>query len=102
MTGVVMVELMKALAIAACAIVFLRSGMLAFRLLKGDLNSYEHNRIRTGSLRQAVFGEVPTEFDGRRDYRVAAGIALNRKTNTWVEQGRLSVEAIQATLSPKS
>jgi hypothetical protein len=49
-------------------------------------------------MKNAALGLVPTDYDGRRDYRVAAGIAFNKKTKSWVEQGRLSAEAIQSSL----
>jgi hypothetical protein len=93
-----MVSVLMALGIAVTAIVTLRAGLLAVRLWRGDANSYDQNRIRTGSITNAALGLVPTDYDGRRDYRVAAGIAFNRKANSWVEQGRLSAEAVQSTL----
>lgn len=91
-------DVLRALAIFATAFVALRTGLLVFRLWRGDDGAYDQNRTRTGTVKNAAFGLVPTTLDGRRDYRVAAGIAFNRTTNAWVEQGRLSSEAIQSTL----
>ena len=76
--------------------------LIAWRVWRGNPLEYERNRHRIGSLRRAIRGEVPTVFDGTRDYRVAAGVAVDKKTNEWTEQGRLSAEAISAALRPPS
>ncbi len=93
-----MIDVLQAIGIGATAIFTLRVGLLALRLWRGDSTSYDQNRMRTGSMKNAALGLVPTDYDGRRDYRVAAGIAFNKKTKSWVEQGRLSAEAIQSSL----
>jgi len=59
---------------------------------------YAKNRARTPSLGAVVRGEAPGFYDGVRDERLAAGIAVDTKTNRWVEQGRLSEEAITSVL----
>jgi len=74
--------------------------MFAAKLFRADGHEYERNRDRTGGFRKALRGEIETVFDGARDYRVSAGIAIDRNTNSWVEQGRLSEEAISASLRP--
>ncbi|CAK0750845.1 hypothetical protein CCP2SC5_1710004 [Azospirillaceae bacterium] len=68
--------------------------IVAYRLMKGDPIEYERNRQRTKSFSAALHGRLSPYFEGKRDYRVAAGLAIDRRTNTWVEQGRLSDEAL--------
>jgi hypothetical protein len=78
--------------------VCLQSAVLGYRLMFGDSHAYEQNRLRTRTWRAAILGRLPTNFDGNRDYRVAAGIVFDKKHTEWVEQGRLSAEAIASTL----
>jgi hypothetical protein len=80
----------------------LLSALLAWRIWRGNRIEYDRNRQRTGSFRKAIRGEVETVFDGTRDYRVSAGVAVDRKKNEWVEQGRLSAEAVTAAVRPPS
>lgn len=77
-------------------------GLLAWRIWRGNHVEYDRNHERTGSVWRAIRGEIPTVIDGTRDYRVSAGIAVDAKTNEWVEQGRLSAEAISAAINPPS
>jgi hypothetical protein len=77
-------------------------GLLAWRIWQGNRLEYERNRQRSISLRKALRGELSTVFDGRRDYRVSAGVAVDRSKNEWVEQGRLSAEAITAAVRPSA
>jgi hypothetical protein len=74
--------------------------LLACRIFRGNRLEYDRNHERTGSLSSAIRGEISTVFDGTRDYRVSAGIAVDPKTREWVEQGRLSTEAISAAIRP--
>lgn len=69
----------------------------AIRLWRGNKSEYERNRSRIGSIADTIKGDVPTDFDGVRDYRVAAGLAIDTRTGKWKEQGRLSEEAISST-----
>ena len=71
---------------------------LAYRVFFGNKIEYERNRRRAGNLKQTVLGQVPSMYDGTRDARVSAGIAVDRQKNEWVEQGRLSTEAVAAAL----
>lgn len=87
-------ELIKGLVLIAgtgisCAL-FL-AGVKVFLAAKGD---YDANRVLTGTLRNALRGELRTSRGGTRDGRVKAGLAIDRKTNRWVEQGGLSEESI--------
>jgi hypothetical protein len=75
-------------------------GLLAWRISRGNPQEWERNRRLVGSLRKTIRGEISTVHDGRRDYRISAGIAVDRKGKKWVEQGRLSAEAISAALRP--
>jgi hypothetical protein len=95
-------EIIRILVVAVAFIIAMRCFSLAYRLFCGDPNEYEQNRRRVGSLKANLFGRVPTSFDGARDYRVAAGLAINRRTNEWVEQGRLSSEALASVLRQPS
>jgi hypothetical protein len=73
----------------------------ALALRRGSYNEYERNRARVkGSFSRIFFGTVPTFHDGVRDDKVSAGIALDRSANRWVEQGRLSDEALEDVLAP--
>lgn len=83
--------------IGTCGVSLLFAGL---KLLFGDSEQYKRNRVRTSSFRRAITGCLPTMHEGGRDYRVSAGIAVNTKTGKWVEQGRLSDEAVQATARP--
>lgn len=74
----------------------------AIKLLRGDLAEYERNRSRTPSFLAALSGKIPTAHEGVRDFRVSAGIAIDLKTGTWIEQGRLSDEAIAAATRRQS
>jgi hypothetical protein len=75
---------------------------VAYRLLRSDKGDYNINRIRSGRLLDPILGRVKTSRSGYRDFRVQAGLAVDRQTNTWVEQGILSEEAIDAVLQQQS
>ena len=62
-------------------------------------SEYQRNQARSPSLRSVLRGEAPSFYDGVRDERVAAGVARDLKTNKWVEQGKLSEEAVSNVLS---
>jgi hypothetical protein len=71
------------------------------RLARGSISEYDRNRNRTRkSLKNVLWGTVPTWHDGTRDEKVSAGIAIDLKNNRWVEQGRLSDEALEDVLAP--
>src|SRR5690349_8002815 len=92
-------ELIEGVAIFALGMASVTCGLLAWRLFRGNRIEYDRNRRRSPSILKAVKGEIPTTHEGGRDYRVSAGIAVNRK-NEWVEQGRISSEALSATVRP--
>lgn len=71
---------------------------VAYRLWQGDSSEYDRNRerVRRCTWRQIFEGRVPAMFGDGRDYRIAAGLAVDRRKNEWVEQGRLSDEAVSS------
>ena len=74
---------------------------VGFLLWRGSHNEYERNRARVKkSIQNVIFGTVPTSHDGVRDDKVSAGIALDKNNGRWVEQGRLSDEALEDILAP--
>jgi hypothetical protein len=73
-------------------------GLKLLRVYWRDRSEYIRNQERSPSLDAVVRGEVPTFFDGIRDERVTAGLAIDTKNNTWVEQGKLSEEAVSSVL----
>lgn len=73
--------------------------VIGIRLAKADKGEYNKNRERTGSLMDVLLGKVHTIHDGRRDYRVRAGLAVDTKQNIWVEQGVLSEEALDSVIT---
>jgi hypothetical protein len=93
-----MLEILKLLVALGIASFSFQCFHLAYRLWFGDPHAYKQNQIRTGTWKASVLGRVRPNFDGRRDYRVAAGIVYDTEEKRWVEQGRLSSEAIAATL----
>ena len=82
--------------VAVAAMCFFRVGI---KILRANPTAYETNRSLSPSVRGAMKGDVASFNNGNRDYRVAAGIALDTKTNTWREQGKLSAEAIDEVFS---
>ena len=95
-----LLDLAEGVALFAFGVLGVSCLLFAIKLFRADGLEYERNRERTQSFRKALRGEIDTTHDGSRDYRVSAGVAVDCKTNTWVAQGRLSEEAISASLRP--
>lgn len=95
-----LVDLIQALVLLALGSFAGSCVIFAIKLIRADGHEYARNQHRTGNFRKALRGEIDTVFDGSRDYRVSAGIAVDCRTNSWVEQGRLSEEAVSASLRP--
>jgi hypothetical protein len=93
-----MIDVLKGAGIFVSGAIGVSCLLFAYQILFGNRQEYERNRRRIGGLGNLLSGRVSTVADGGRDYRVAAGIAINRKTNEWVEQGRLSQEALLSAL----
>ncbi|MFO1080358.1 MAG: hypothetical protein U1E23_07020 [Reyranellaceae bacterium] len=91
-------EVIRAFVIAGgltLAFVFVRIGVA---ILRADRSTYARNRLRTRTTGDAIKGDVSPNYDGARDYQVAAGIAIDRRRNQWIEQGKLSNEAVANVL----
>jgi|HubBroStandDraft_4_1064222.scaffolds.fasta_scaffold308956_2 hypothetical protein len=67
---------------------------VGIKILRGRRNEYERNRSRASSAWAVFTGALNPRRDGRRDDKVAAGLAISTTTNEWVEQGRYSDEAL--------
>jgi hypothetical protein len=97
-----MVDFIRGVVLLLTGVATVNLAILALKVFRGDPAEYERNRTRTVSWRNIWRGQVPTAVDGARDYLVASGLAVDRRTNEWIEQGRLSAEAISATLRKRS
>jgi hypothetical protein len=96
------VDLIKGVAALVLVPVTLAFLVIAWRLLRVylmDRSEYQRNQARSPSLLSVLRGEAPTFYDGVRDERVAAGVARDLKNNKWVEQGKLSEEAVSNVLN---
>jgi hypothetical protein len=91
-------EIVQAIGLIVTGGFAIACGFLAYRVISGNKIEYDRNRRRSGSLLRTLLGKLPSSFDGTRDSRVSAGIAVDREKNEWVEQGRLSDEAVAAAL----
>lgn len=89
----------QAFLVGASVLIGLTMIRFGLALARGSRTEYERNRVCVRSTRAIVRGEVSTKFDGARDDRVAAGIAIDLKSNKWKEQGRLSSEAQKGQMS---
>jgi hypothetical protein len=89
-------QLLIATTIVVSGVAMIWCLVAGLQVLLGNRLEYERNRRRSGDLIRALKGDVPTVSDGTRDFRVAAGIAV--RDGKWVEQGRLSTEAVSAAL----
>lgn len=96
------IMIIKAIVLGVGAVIALAFFNIAFRLLRSDKGEYDLNRKRSGDWSSPFSGRVKTCHDGQRDYRVRAGLAIDKQTNTWVEQGILSDDAVDAVLRPKT
>ena len=80
------------------ALLFLLVGaffiILAIKVMLGSRVEYERNRDRSRGFVATLRGQVSTLFDQGRDHRVAAGIAVDKKTKRLVTQGRLSEDSM--------
>jgi hypothetical protein len=91
-------DITSAIVLGVTGTIFVTSIIFLLRIIFGNAGEYERNRRRAGGFVKTIRGEVPTSFDGTRDSRVSAGIAIDRKNNAWLEQGKLSNEAIAGAL----
>ncbi len=94
-----MIEVLQGFLVLVFGVISVVALALAFRVWRSGDDAYRRNRDRTPSILAAMRDEVRTRTGGARDYQVAAGLAVDLRTNQWVEQGRLSGEAISEVLS---
>ena len=95
------IDLLRALAIIVIAPICITSIAIVVRLIGAhgsDRSEYLRNRERSPSVRDVLAGNTPTYHDGIRDERVSAGVAVDINKNVWVEQGKLSEEAVASVL----
>ena len=89
-------QISQAIGLLVAGILAFGFAVLALRVATGNKTEYERNRRRAGNLMRTIRGEIPSAFDGTRDARVSAGLAI--KNNVWIEQGRLSNDAVASAL----
>lgn len=91
-------EIIKGLVLLAGSVVSFALLIVGIKILISEKGEYEATRNLTGGIRNALSGRVKTVRGGIRDCRVKAGLAIDKKTNQWVEQGALSEETINSVL----
>jgi hypothetical protein len=95
------IDLLRLVAFAVLLPLALASFIVAWKLIRTyclDRGEYSRNQARSVNMSTVLRGAVPTYFDGSRDERVSAGVAVDKKNNIWVEQGKLSEEAVSSVL----
>lgn len=92
-------ELIKAILLCVSGFVAITTFAIGVKVLFSDTTEYNRNRRKTGNWKNPWRGTLSTCCEGNgRDHNVSAGLAVDLKANKWVEQGRLSDEAIDAIL----
>jgi hypothetical protein len=91
-------EIFRALGLLLSGAFTVACAIFLYRLVVGNKSEYERNQRRAQNIWQTLKGAVPAAFDGTRDSRVSAGIAIDIKNNRWIEQSRLSNEAVSSAL----
>jgi len=81
------------------AFTFLAGAFKLLHVYRTDRTEYLRNQMRATTPLAVMRGETNSFYDGVRDERVSAGIAIDGRNNRWVEQGKLSEEAVSAVLS---
>ncbi len=69
-------------------------GAIALKLLFTTSHNYNKIHKISGSLGSVLKGSTPTYHNGYRDHRKKAGLAINLRTNEWIEQGTLSDDSL--------
>ena len=91
-----LIDFLQAIIIFAGGVVSISFIKLASAIYKADPVDYEINRSLSGRWLDTVMGRVRPRYHG--DGRVKTGLAIDKRTNTWVLTGRLSDEAIDRIL----
>lgn len=92
-------EALRAIAISGLVFLALCSLWFGFKVIAGTKSEYDRNRNRAKSPLAVFLGNISPRGDGDRDDKVAAGVAIRHSSNTWVEQGRYSQEALHDVLA---
>lgn len=93
-----LVEIFKAAGLLIVGLLTVTCFAIGFRVFRSDDADYNRNRVKSGAIFSALHGRLSTFHEGKRDHNIAAGLAINTKTNQWTEQGALCDEAIDAVL----
>lgn len=89
--------LLAGIGVFCLAVVATISFLVMYKIITKK-SEYRSNHLKNGSVVNAIRGNVDTFYNGSRDSSIHAGIVVDEKTNTWVEQGALSDGAIDAVL----
>jgi hypothetical protein len=76
--------------------------LLAYRILTAPAGDYQRNKNR--HFGSPWLGRVKTHEDGRRDFRVSAGlnVRIDGQNREWVQQGIISDEAVDIIIAPRA
>jgi hypothetical protein len=91
-------DIIHAIALVISGVACIACASMLYRILAGNKTGYDTNRKRVGKFLNNLCGKVPPVSDGTRDSRVSAGVAIDVRRNEWVEQGKLTREAVTAVL----
>lgn len=91
-------EFLKPVVLIFGTIIVSALAQTGFALWRAHSGDYRLNRERMSSWLDPLRGTSATHYDGVRDFRVRAGLAIDTRTNQWVEQGTLSEESLDSVL----
>lgn len=91
-------EVIDALVVLLGGVISIGLFALAFKILFANKADYEINRERSNSIVSVVRGNIRTKHGEHRDFRVQAGLAVDKKKNEWAENGALSEESIDSVI----
>lgn len=86
-------------AVALSSLVTILLLSLSFKFATADKHAFRSNQKASKGFMNALKGTVPSyHHGGMRDYKVHAGLAIDRKKNKLVSLGGLSSEAVASVL----
>jgi hypothetical protein len=71
---------------------------LGLKIFFADKEEFRRNKEASPGKLDPIVGTLHTFYVGARDHRISAGLAVNKKTKKWVEQGILSESAVDTIL----
>jgi hypothetical protein len=89
-------SLVWALTVAVVVFYGLSFIIVGLKVLFADTAAYEQNRARVKGVWASMCGDLNVAPNHGRDARVAAGMAVDRRTRKVIPRGRLSDEAIDS------